>query len=342
MLFQRIAYGALAIAVLVGLIVLDVVVAASAAGSDGWVAALLARGSFIPLATAAMTVLGGAELARFFKLKEASPHAGFAYVVIVLTVLSPWLSSAGWLGLGSGAAAGLLGLVGCTLAAVLGVAIWTVARSEVSNALSDFAATITMVLYLGFLGAFSVQLRCSGGPPGPDGAWLLLTTLLVAKASDIGAFFAGVSLGRHKLAPRISPGKTVEGAVGGLAGSALVAVGIVALHGLSTAAAPPPGMAGTVELGDRLSAWLADATRCFASTSEGGLSPTIRALSFGIVMSLAGQMGDLLESCFKRDVQIKDSGKIMPRFGGILDLIDSPIVAVPVGWFLLTAIWGVA
>jgi phosphatidate cytidylyltransferase len=57
---------------------------------------------------------------------------------------------------------------------------------------------------------------------------------------------------------------------------------------------------------------------------------------FGLVTSIAAQLGDLLESCFKRDAGFKDSGKVIPRFGGILDLVDSPVLAMPVAWLLLT------
>ncbi len=343
MLFQRIAYGTLAIAVLTGLIVLDVVMATTAGSSGGQFAAFLAHGSFIPLAIAAMAVLGAVELARFFRLKGAAPYARFAYVMIGLTVLSPWLSAAWWPGFGSGESAGVLCLVACTLAGVIGAGVLTVVRSDVAEALRDFAATITMVVYLGFLGAFAVQLRCGGGT-GADGAWLLLITLLVVKSSDIGAFFAGTAIGRHKLAPSISPGKTVEGAVGGVLGSALVAIGVIALHRWMATGSTPPGADAASRLGPVIAGYVADATRSFAAEPAvgGGLSPMIRALIFGAMLSLVGQIGDLLESCFKRDVQIKDSGKIMPRFGGILDLIDSPIVAVPVAWFLLTAVWNVA
>jgi phosphatidate cytidylyltransferase len=85
------------------------------------------------------------------------------------------------------------------------------------------AATLLMVFYVGFLGSFGLQLRCGRDIPGQEGAWLLLITLLVTKASDIGAYFVGTTMGRHKLIPGISPAKSIEGAVGGLMASALVA-----------------------------------------------------------------------------------------------------------------------
>ncbi len=69
------------------------------------------------------------------------------------------------------------------------------------------------------------------------------------------------------------------------------------------------------------------------------MSPLVRAAIFGLVVAVVAQFGDLFESALKRDAGIKDSGQIMPRFGGILDLIDSPVLAFPVAWFLLTAVW---
>ena len=86
-----------------------------------------------------------------------------------------------------------------------------------------------------------------------------------------------------------------------------------------------------------------DLTRSFAIQQDpDGMSPLLRAIFFGLAMSATGQFGDLIESSFKRDAHVKDSGELIPRFGGILDLIDSPVVALPIAWFLLTAVWNVA
>ena len=70
------------------------------------------------------------------------------------------------------------------------------------------------------------------------------------------------------------------------------------------------------------------------------LGPLARAAVFGLIISVIAQMGDLLESGFKRDADVKDSGRLLPGFGGILDLVDSPLLTFPVAWFLMTAIWG--
>jgi CDP-diglyceride synthetase len=127
--------------------------------------------------------------------------------------------------------------------------------------------------------------------------------------------------------------------VGGLLSSCAVAVLIVAL-GLwaanrLTAESLDPLTAELLTLAE-------DLTRSLrVSHDPDGMSPLLRAALLGLALSAAGQFGDLIESSFKRDAGVKDSGALIPRFGGILDLVDSPLVAVPIGWFLLTAVWGV-
>ena len=71
------------------------------------------------------------------------------------------------------------------------------------------------------------------------------------------------------------------------------------------------------------------------------MPPFLRLMILGFCLSAAGQFGDLFESCFKRDAEVKDSGKVIPRLGGILDLVDSLVFSIPVAWFLLTMVWKV-
>ncbi len=129
--------------------------------------------------------------------------------------------------------------------------------------------------------------------------WVLAAALLITKACDIGAYFTGRAFGRHKLIYWLSPGKTWEGLAGGLVLSALVAL----------ATLTPKSM------GDLHWAY---------------------ALLVGIVLGAVGQAGDLLESMLKRDADIKDSGASIPGFGGVLDVFDSPLLAGPVAYWLLT------
>lgn len=122
------------------------------------------------------------------------------------------------------------------------------------------------------------------------GLWTLLMFICVVKCSDIGAWAIGRKLGKHKFSPRISPGKTWEGMAGAVGASLLVAV-------------------------------------LFAVFSDIMAWPA--ALIFGLCFAFIGQLGDLAESMIKRDSEQKDSANKVPGFGGILDIIDSPLMAAP-------------
>jgi len=145
---------------------------------------------------------------------------------------------------------------------------------------------------IGLPGAFLFALRLED-----NGLLLLLYLIAVAKMTDNGALFVGRLWGRHKLAPKISPAKTVEGVCGGLA------VGIL------TAVLLGPCCTG------------------FDSAC---------ALFIGTVISPLAVLGDLVESFVKRQAGVKDSGSRMPGIGGVLDLMDSVLLAAPAGYLLLT------
>jgi phosphatidate cytidylyltransferase len=152
--------------------------------------------------------------------------------------------------------------------------------------------------YLGVLPGFYLQLRALGT------AWLVAGVMLVTKACDIGAYFTGRSLGRRKLIPWLSPGKTVEGLIGGLAFSGLVALGLAA-------AGNRWGLVGERTL------------------------PLAWAAAAGVIIGGLGHVGDLLESLLKRDAGVKDSGQSVPGFGGVLDVVDSPLLVAPLAYWLL-------
>ncbi|MEM7204078.1 MAG: phosphatidate cytidylyltransferase [Planctomycetota bacterium] len=122
----------------------------------------------------------------------------------------------------------------------------------------------------------------------------VLFVILVCKGGDIGAYFVGSAIGRHKLIPHVSGGKTIEGAVGSLVASCALAVG--------------------------LSKWLMPAT------AEVGLTG---AVAIGIMLNVSAQVGDLVESLLKRNCGVKDSSRLLPAHGGVLDLIDSLLFAFP-------------
>jgi phosphatidate cytidylyltransferase len=126
-----------------------------------------------------------------------------------------------------------------------------------------------------------------------DGPKLLLFALMVTWAGDTVAYFVGRAVGKHPFAPQLSPKKTWEGAVAGFAGSLLV--GVACSHWIALSLPHLLAMAG--------------------------------------VGNVAGQLGDLLESAYKRSAGVKDSGTMLPGHGGILDRIDALILAIPVVWY---------
>jgi phosphatidate cytidylyltransferase len=142
------------------------------------------------------------------------------------------------------------------------------------------------VLVPTFIALARMQIAARGFARGPE---MVLWMLLLVFAADIGAYFAGRSLGRHKLAPRVSPAKTWEGAIGGLAAVALVS------------------LIGTLHFG----------------------APPILGVLFGCAVGIFSVIGDLCESMFKRAAGLKDSGSALPGHGGILDRIDSVTAAAP-------------
>ena len=161
-------------------------------------------------------------------------------------------------------------------------------RKKLEGAMVDWSLTLAIAIYLGWPLSLFPLLR--GYQIGvSSGFWWLLTVLLGTWGFDSGAFFAGHFLGRHKLAPRISPGKTWEGVLGGLVLSIAAAV-------LFTVR--PLGV------------------------------PWYLAVLLGIGIGIAATLGDLAESLIKRQTHVKDSGQIMPGHGGMLDRIDSLIFVI--------------
>ena len=161
--------------------------------------------------------------------------------------------------------------------------------------LSDVAITVFGPIYTSLM--FSCLILIRKMDPGFDGALLTLGVMGSMWGNDAAAYFIGSRFGKHKLAPKISPHKSWEGFYGGLAGSVLIwaIVGILGLEGISM-----------------------------------GL-----AIFCGIVVGIAGVIGDLFESRIKRGVGVKDSGNLMPGHGGLLDRSDSMLFGCTVAYFLL-------
>lgn len=342
-LIDRVLLGLLVILAVLLIIVVDWTIA-RACPYDSAIGDLLRRGSLIPILYTSLVLIGTVELSRAFRRMGHRPHTWFAFIMIALLMLSPWLSAAGWMGQRSAQLEGLYWQVVWLLVAGVGTGILAVFRGSAADTIRDVGATWILVLYLGFLNSFAVHLRCGVATPGTEGPWLLLILILVAKSADIGAYLVGTAIGRTKWYPMISPGKSVEGLVGGLLVSALVAVAFaMSPQWLAEIGnGPLPASDASVPVGSLAADLLAEMTRTFSRLTELGYTPKyLPAAILGVVVALVGQMGDLFESCFKREAGLKDSGHLIPRFGGILDVIDSLVLAIPVGWLLLRAVWGV-
>jgi phosphatidate cytidylyltransferase len=186
------------------------------------------------------------------------------------------------------------------LALLFTVIVALVSRLTAGNltrTLTDAAVIVTGVLYVGFLLGHVLLTRAL-----PGGEFLIFFLVLVTWAGDTGAYYAGMLLGRTKLAPHISPNKTVEGLVGGLVLATLAAA-------LGRAWFLP-------------SFTLSDVVIC------------------GVILTLVGVVGDLAESALKRSAGVKDSGGIIPAHGGMLDRLDSLLFTAPTFYYYVTLVKG--
>jgi phosphatidate cytidylyltransferase len=326
-MLQRITFGALIIAVILLLVVFDAVMATP--GASATLGLLMRRGSTIPLALIGVSIAACAELARLCRTVGLRPHAKWAVLLAAVLTASPWLSSVGWLGTSPTDLEGLRWQLIWVFVAIFGTSLLHLRRPSAEGAITDIAATWLLILYAGLLPSFLVLIRCDISRPGPIGAWLILAYLLVTKASDIGAYFVGSFLGRHKLIPRFSPGKSFEGAVGAILASVAAMLGLIAAAKWAIALRAEYANAAAEDTPHLV----------ILLDQFGGALASFRfsqAIIFAVLMSVVGQVGDLLESIFKRSAHTKDSARLVPGFGGILDMVDSVFITAPVAWFLLT------
>ena len=168
-------------------------------------------------------------------------------------------------------------------------------QKDFSKMLGGAGVTILGVLYLAFLGGFLIATRVGFAAKPFLSTHLLGYFFLVLMGSDTGAYFAGRAFGKHKLAPGISPGKTVEGLIGGLIAAA---------------------------------AFAALATLTFFPEL-----PYLFSIPLAIVMAAVGVLGDLAESAMKRGSKTKDAASILPGHGGLLDRLDSLLLNAPILYY---------
>lgn len=183
-----------------------------------------------------------------------------------------------------------------------GVARYAAGGRELVRVAGSVAAAVSIGLPLAFMVA--LRLVATDNEAGPFAALVPLVSLIaVVKAGDIAAYAAGSLVGRHRMAPALSPGKTWEGAAASLAASVAVAWLVLEQAGSGLAARP-------------LGGWL----------------------MYGTLVGAAGMLGDLAESLAKRELSAKDSGHTLGGMGGLLDLVDSLLLAAPVAWLLWAAV----
>ena len=255
------------------------------------------------LATLASVLAAVASL-EYFRIARQGGSAPLAMVGVVGAAVIPLVVHAQFLGLVRVPPSAAMIVV----LALLAIALWT--RGAQGTPLTAVATTLFGMAYTGGALSYVYALRYFGYAVGDTaGALVVIFPVVLTWASDIGAFFVGRAIGGPKLMPSISPGKTISGALGGLAATILVAELLVRL-----------------------------ALRPYAQLAFTSLGLVL----FAIIISVVAQIGDLAESMLKREAGVKDSGTLLPGHGGVLDRLDSLLFVVPVayvlyGWLLIPA-----
>ncbi len=249
-----------------------------------------------PGAVVLVGVIGMLTLREFYKFQTSAGRAPFAKLGMIfgtLITVAPWLEARyGW------QSDRLMAL------AVILFSIRILGEREANRRASSLSSTLFGLAYVAVTLQYLVRILTphGGDTISAEGRMLLcLWIVVVAKMCDTGALLTGLALGRHKMAPDISPKKTWEGAVGGVLTSVLV---------------------GTVF------AW-------FSRNQTGVCLSLSKAALIAVPVAVVSIVSDLIESILKREADIKDSGSSIPGIGGIFDLSDSILLAAPVGFFLL-------
>jgi phosphatidate cytidylyltransferase len=253
-------------------------VASAAVGIPIIVLLIWAGGGYYTAAVSAIVLVAAYEF-------QAPHHAGpapFALLAAGLTATLP-----------AGALVGPDWVLWFTLAGVLIPLVWVTLRADADTALTDWVWAVGGLMYVGLLGAHLVLTR-----ELYDGRDWVLLTVFGTFAVDTFAYFTGRAFGRRKLAPHISPGKTVEGTLGGLVGGFGAVVGLNYFLGLR------------LEL--------------------------VLIVPLAALLPLAAVIGDLAESILKRGMHVKDTGHIIPGHGGFLDRLDSLLFTFPVVYYFVT------
>lgn len=251
-----------------------------------------------------MTSLALLGVREYFQMTQSGgmpsqPRWGVLISLAYLLLIGWKLGSEGHAGLDS-----LLGLdVAFVILAVIGGLMWQLRRAvDDKKTIIEVAVTTLGFIYVAVFFSFLIRLFfVPADHTAASGAWLVIWLVVVTKFTDMGAYITGSLIGKHKMIPHISPGKTWQGFGGGLAFAQLAGCGLFALI--------PDELAVLGGWG-----WVV------------GLS---------LLLALVAVVGDLAESVLKRSIGVKDSGNTLPGIGGVLDLIDSLCFTAPVLYFAL-------
>jgi len=253
-------------------------------------------GVLVFLTLAVLGGMGAREVARILRTKGVAVGTGIAIAVqlfgLIAVALIPVDSGPDTIGL----AAAFSTVV---IAHIVGV-LYAVRDRTVEGAIAVGSGVLMIHVYLGLMLGFLLLIRRE------HSVWILIWILASVKSCDIGAFATGKTIGKHKLIPWLSPGKTWEGLIGGLITSGLVAVAGAWILRESGIWAPSLMLAGII----------------------------------GVALGALGQCGDLAASLLKRDAGVKDAGTSLPGFGGVLDVLDSPILVGPFAYWALQFAYG--
>jgi phosphatidate cytidylyltransferase len=290
-----------------------------------------------PLWLFALLVLGVALLAarEYFDIAEKTgfrPMRGWGYASVALTFL--FITALAALGLdvhvGPAAfptASGYLFLAWPVFALLVPLFFLMMAlrQEPLSQAMSSACITYMAVPYIGLTLVVLPLLRNTR-----FGALYLLYLMLLVWCGDIAAYYVGRAIGKHKLAPRVSPGKTWEGAIASVLAAIVMALilfrEIIPITQALAACHVIPQVKFDPSLMIPIEPPLSAAARPFTV-------PSWFACLFGLCVNVAAQFGDLVESALKRGAGMKDSGTLLPGHGGILDRIDALLFALPIGFF---------
>jgi phosphatidate cytidylyltransferase len=252
-----------------------------------------------------VSLLASEEVLSLLRAKGHRPIAWIVYagnVAILLAAALPVVFALGGRALPDAEPMGPLGwpLVALALAAAVVLTGEMRRFQRAGRSIVDAALGVFTLVYIGLFMSFLALLRLHHS--NEWGMAALVSTLLVVKMADVGAYVVGSNFGQHKLTPILSPGKTWEGAVGGIATACLTAWAFFHFLG--------PEMIGTRYV----------------------QPPLWASIVYGLLLALAGIVGDLAESLLKRDMERKDSSRWLPGLGGVLDIIDAVLLAAPVAW----------